>query len=496
MKHFVIITLLLLTLGETQAQPSQAQQDQAKLLQIKDSIEQYVTAQRADIYNDSINDDFFSDKALRSYFDRYFTLINYERETFTDGNSAALKITDNHTRLNLTLSKKFKKSILSMGTALNISDNSGTLFTGSKPTAGTQFFINNSLLLPVKKLMYDDGYRFANYKARRDILDSIYAVHVKKNPNSIPVLNAKLIKQSALITAYDSVLAIYSPVNTAAARDSVLKYQELLTTAVGAREKLVAELKAIEVRKDVEDIVKEIRAGTESRSIQRETATDGVTSFRLSWFSYGFSYRKDTYKTYDADLPLSERIGEKQFDGFSFTTGFNFYFQRNPMWINFANKRFFNSIYANINYSAAYDNTFAALKETSLTIIKNTVSNDTVYQFSSTEKLRDVTDKAFKRYFVHKVGFQFTGMMGKKQFWGVNITGNSGVSAEEDPVYNLRTGILFRFLDSADQKSKVNFEIFLGLNDLSDTKETDKSAWKRREIGISASVPFQKVFFK
>jgi hypothetical protein len=79
----------------------------------------------------------------------------------------------------------------------------------------------------------------------------------------------------------------------------------------------------------------------------------------------------------------------------------------------------------------------------------------------------------------------------------MNCPGNVEDSGENGTTFNSRFGLLFRFMDSSDQKSKVNFEVFLALTDFNNINKSKKDdVWDRRTIGISASVPFQKVFFK
>jgi hypothetical protein len=150
-----------------------------------------------------------------------------------------------------------------------------------------------------------------------------------------------------------------------------------------------------------------------------------------------------------------------------------------------------------LSYAVTGSNTFAGLDETNYSVIKTTSSRDTVFQVSTADKLRNISGIEFTRFLVHKFTFQITGMMGKKQFFGLNFSAGTESSTVKGTTYNLRQGLLFRFADSADQKARVNFELFLALNDFENVNKSKiNNVWDRREIGISASVPFQKVFFK
>jgi hypothetical protein len=87
-------------------------------------------------------------------------------------------------------------------------------------------------------------------------------------------------------------------------------------------------------------------------------------------------------------------------------------------------------------------------------------------------------------------------MLGQNQFFGINATAAGEFAHTRQPVFNTHIGLLFHFLDASDEKSYVNFELFLAFSDMTDTAEKGKSVWQRKTVGITAAVPFQKVFFR
>jgi hypothetical protein len=279
------------------------------------------------------------------------------------------------------------------------------------------------------------------------------------------------------------------------------KKQKLLNL-IAERDKLIPEINSFRIVKDSATVLSEIKTTAEETTVKKELKNEGVTVFKFSWINTSINYQRYNYKTYDGDLSIDERIDERSFDGLGFSVGYNLFWQRNPGWIEFLNKldkpkgRGLNSIYFSVNYTLSRSNNYASIQEQKLNIINSYTLNDTVYQFSSEEKLRNVSGKPFKTFLSHRIGLQFTGMIGKKQFFGINIVPAIEFSEDEDAKIGSRVGALFKFKDSADQKAKVNFELFISLDDWADTKTTDKSAWERKTIGLSASVPLQKVFFK
>jgi hypothetical protein len=87
-------------------------------------------------------------------------------------------------------------------------------------------------------------------------------------------------------------------------------------------------------------------------------------------------------------------------------------------------------------------------------------------------------------------------MFGTKQFVGLNVVSGGEFQSGNKPVFNLRSGLVFRFMNSEKEKSAVNFELFVSFRDMTDTQESGKSVWQNKLIGISANVPFEKVFFR
>ena len=484
--------VLFLTLITGIAVQANAQADTAKLRQIADSIDRYHTAALAQIPIDSISNHYFSSGGYDRFFDKYFTQIKYDRESFTEGNSAALKIADSKTRLNLTLSKKAKNTIFSVGTALNITDGSGVIFSGNKPTAGTEFNGSLSYLIPSWRFLEFQGPdQENNFRKRRAVADSVWLVHSKKNPSYAAVLLNNQAKYDSLFHLYDSVLQNPGQANTLLYRDSLVQIIDKL-------QKLKLDLEAMDNGKTTaQDAANSIKAAADKIAVDKELATEGVTWFRMFWLTGGFSYRRDNYSTYDSSLSFSARVGEKNFDKWTLNGTFNFFRQRTDPWIAFRKRSsIINSVYANLNYSLVRTNTFEDLKEVNLGTSRAIVNDDTTYEFRTDKKIRDISGKKFESNWLHRMGIVGTFMIGKKQFFGLNLSGSTDLQMEKEPVFNSRIGLLFRFKDAENEKSIVNFELFTSLTDITDTKAAHKSVWQRKEIGVSATVPFQKVFFR
>ena len=464
---------------------------QNKTAELKDSVESYIKRGSLEITNDSLAEQYFSRKAYDKYFDKYFTQLNFDKDALNEGNAASLKITDNQTKLNLNLSKKSNSSIFTVGTALNISDNTGTLFTGSKPTAGTQFSLGYAHLIMGQRLLkFDYDKSVVNFKKRRKMLDSLRFLYVEKNPLAFEVLQNEL---ASLRLKIDS---IQNNIATAFSNADLNSWRDQLFKSLEDEEKVLKNIELLDFDNTVIIKTGEITEAAENAVVEKELNNYGITVARLQWISSGAAYQRFDYATYDSTLSFSKRVDSKSFDKFSFSGAYNLFWQRTNEWIKYRKTKGFNSFYGNIGYSASQVNSYEVLTESNLTTSRSIIRNDTVYQFSAQQKLRDVTGKSFTSFWQHKLSIQAIGMLGYKQFFGINISASTEISKAVAPLLNSRIGFLFKFIDADDEKSKVNFEIFLCFKDMSDTKNSGKSVWQNKQIGVSATVPFQKVFFR
>jgi hypothetical protein len=261
------------------------------------------------------------------------------------------------------------------------------------------------------------------------------------------------------------------------------------------KKKALQDAKAIDDGTMADDFIPGLAKKAEELSIEKQLETEGVTYFRFRWLTGGASYRKDSYTTYDSLLSFAKRIDSRDFDKWTLKLAYNFFWQRTDAWIDYIGSKFINSVYFNLNYSLVRINSFEDLKDQTLSITRVRVQNDTTYEFASQKKVKDISKKTYSNDWMQQVGGTLTAMMGKKQFFGLNLSSQTEITSDKT-VWNERLGLLFRFLNSEKDKSKVNFELFLALNDVSDEAKTNKSAWKRKEIGVSLNVPFEKVFFR
>ena len=464
-----------------------------RLKEIADSIVSYKNAKELILSNDMTpgKERYFSREAYDRFFDRYFSQMQYQRDAFTEGNSAALKIDDKASTLNLTLSHKANNLIFSVGTLVNVSDKSGVIFSGDKPTAGTELFGSFSyLMMSQRVLKYQGDHARSNWRKRQQLLDSLELVHVYKNPNMARKLRIDSSKYEAQRLLYAQ--RINDPDNKIASA-----YIDSLTAVSDKLYKTKEELKKLDNDAIVvEDAIASITEASDKLEIEKQLQTPGITTFRMTWLTGGVRYRKDNYATYDSVLVFSKRIAEMPFDKWTIATSVNFLWQKTDEWIKWHGRSFISSFYASGSWAFVRGNSYQKLKETNLSLVRSRTQNDSVYEFSKPYKLRDITGKKFITNWIHSPSVTLTPMFGAKQFVGLNLITSGEFQEGYKPAFNLRSGLLFRFKDSENEKSVVNFELFFSFQDLTDTGNSGKSVWQNKQIGVAANVPFEKVFFR
>jgi hypothetical protein len=464
---------------------------------VEDSIEAY-RARHLQIISSQRDSMIYSEPAFASYMEKAFTQVNFNRLNVAEGNSASVEFKDGDTKMNLSIAGRKKLWTYTLGTTVSVSDKSGTLFSKEKPTSGTGFNFGLSRLLQSKSnLEFDDDVQSLIPLFRKMALDSVsnnfgigdsikleeLIVEYEKTENEINTKNQqiqKLVSEHSKNKGKDTL---------------IIKANNELIELISKREKCYKQLKPLLATTSWKVYDKRFKKSALAADIASMINAGGIYQYRLNWLSFQGGYKRNTYATYNDDLKFDERIGKKNADIWNGQVSYNFYWQETPYQIERAGRSFFSSRFLSMVYGISTGNSYDLLDQTTLNIIKETRQSDTVYQFVTSGKYRDITKVNFTKNVVHKPGVQFSSSFGEKQFMGMNILLGGEFAGTNQPVYNFRGGLLFHFNDSEDEKSKVNFEIFLAFGDMADTRKIGGSVWKRREIGITTTVPFSKIFF-
>ncbi|MBO9633647.1 MAG: hypothetical protein J7578_11070 [Chitinophagaceae bacterium] len=503
MKNLLIFTLVMLCLNATaQISPDLIRK---KIDAVQKIMIPYCKSELATVDTTNNNPDVRKVVTLSSYkkyIDQYFTYLAYNRGSLPTGSSAALELTNNSTLLNFSLAKKIESkqpegplSIFTGGVKANISDGISQLFSGNNLSTGTTVF-GNFAFLP------------ARTKYRKNVKVEVSRwVNGEKVTRTNPYQDMRRDRQLNATQFCEYVSTEY-----------VNKYNALVNRWEEVKSKLrylssgddTVQLNKMkdEIEKELSDagLVKQpatklaaaMKKEYEEKKYDLETENDAWIWVHFQWFSGGVTYTRQSYSTYDENRSLAERLNDENFDEVGFNITAQWFTQK------FREYGLFGSTYFNIAYEPRATNNFIVLKNKDITsvILRSPSPADTVYSFQTSQKARNTTGKTYRSGWQHKISSTFTAMLGEKQQTGINLRGEWIPSDIVSPVYNAHIGALLRFVnnnyDPSDKNSsaKLNLEFFIEFNDMSDVGGSGKSVWQNKLIGVSTTVPFNKIFFK
>lgn len=433
------------------------------------------------------------------YFDKfmskYFSYVTTTKAGLPDGNSVSLQPSSDATTVQANLSYKNKNTIYNAGLKADYSNNIANLFSGKDVIGNTSFYTNISLLsLGTRRIVYNANLARNNNDAKKirihqfmTDLNARYKINYQQD--SAAYYQA--------IADYNSAADFYRE-NAIDSNTSELVQKRQAIYAAGAK------LKAYQLneRKDLyrlNDLTNDITGQlTDSLNTILDTLEVNNTaweSFQFSYFSGGITYIQQAFKTYDSSLTFSTRIADQTFNNVGLTISYNYIFQRSAEYAKRNPGTRPQSWYLSAAYTLGNDLNYLTLDTTTVLTIHQVPGSDTTYQFQSQGLVRDISGLAKKISWNHTFAIQSTLALTQSNFMGVTTALSTKISPFACPVYSGTLGLMFRFVNSDSQQSKVNFQLFLQLNDWGDSKGAGKSTWQRKVIGFNATIPFSNLFF-
>lgn len=436
------------------------------------------------------------------YIDTKFTYLSYQRSSFGTGNSASLDLADNATNIALNIAKAIKNingktvAIATAGVKSKISDGIANIFNGNTATSGTTLFLNGAFLINQKsfKTVTDAMITGSDGITRRvptpfgSLVNKLVTYKKEFEHNTVDKYSRNY---NSLICRLETIEA---RLNDSAFKDTCA----LWTNLWQEKEKILGQLKdAGLIDKQPTAIANEI--GNKYLDGYYKTIADEPSWewFKLSWFNFGISYSRNSYTTYNSALTLNKRFGTKDFDALGVKFTYNWFGEKEQQG------GFVRAWYANISYEPTLTNNYSLIKDQ--IIIKNVLAtslNDTSFTFQTNKTAKDITTIPYKTSWQHNFNSVYTAMFTNKKNVGINLLMQAQISSLSKPVYNARIGLLASLrnnnFDPTDSKSKakVNFEIFIQFPDILDVGGSGKSVWQNRVIGLSTTIPFNKIFLQ
>jgi len=429
------------------------------------------------------------------FINKYFSYLSTTTVGLPNGNSISLQPTTNSTRLEGNISHKNTYAIYNLGVKADFSNNIANLFSAGDVSGNTTFYTNISFLNTGKSLIefnangarsYNDKKIYAIQAYNSNLLIK-YGVNYSNDSLAYEKIKHRL---DSLISMQNGKPGDSNASKIIMTRDSMYTAMAKLT-AYGLNER--APYYTVEGHMD--DITKQLTDSIQAIVDTMEVNNPAWLSFKFSWFSAGLTYSRPQYKTYDQALPYVSRVGDMTFNNTALTLGYNYILQRSDPYLNTMTKRLIKSFYLNAAYTIGNDLNLSHIDAQDFQTITRADSANTSYQFQQTSKVLDISGKSKQYDWMHTLGLQTTLVIARGNFMGITAGLTGTYSKFASPNYSGRLGLLFRFLNNTDQKSIVNFELFLSLPDWEDSKDKGTSTWQRKSVGINATIPFNKLFF-
>lgn len=216
-------------------------------------------------------------------------------------------------------------------------------------------------------------------------------------------------------------------------------------------------------------------------AINKERSEVKTIGHRVHWLSGGLSLTSENFSLYNSALPINERVYKQTDLVPTISTSYTYYV--NDLEFGNDKKGIHNLRYFSLNAWLKSGNNVSGLKQVDVETRDSIASNQTIVS----------TQKAYSGEFKRQVVsanvsldyYQLFGVLGRAGFHmrlGIDI----GPFA---PVTSFRVGAMFVALNRDKEDALVNFELFIGLNNLFKSGE-EESLLSRNVFGIQTTFPF------
>ena len=127
-------------------------------------------------------------------------------------------------------------------------------------------------------------------------------------------------------------------------------------------------------------------------------------------------------------------------------------------------------------------------------------SQDSTIVYEKKNNLIDVTNTGFVTTWECEPYFFFVTPVSKREVVSVSIGASARFRETSLPVYEPKAGLIFNVIQEEKSTSKINFELFVKVNDLFNVYKEKNLAdnrgtiSKRAVFGINTVIPFSKIF--
>ncbi len=303
-------------------------------------------------------------------------------------------------------------------------------------------FISDSIKIVSKKELIDVLYKLAKLtstKAKLEKMKKNYSVNSKLRNDSIQLAYALAINEKGVLDAKKKEL-----------NDEYFEYK--------------LEIRTQKFDKDVKDQKKKI-------------GSFSAEDIDLTWFSFGYGFKRDKFKLFDSSRPLSKQLRDEFFVSQEVNIGVSRYRHGR------VNK---NDKFWSLGVSFSYGSNLSSLTTVEVLETNQLSQNPDVKSVKKTEAYIDEFKDKLKGLIVF---YDYYNFIGNQVDFAIHLKPDVVIRDNEKPKSSFLAGILIPFKKKDDVSSIVNVEFFYRLNDIFNVSDSDEGLLSRNTIGLKATFP-------
>jgi hypothetical protein len=390
-----------------------------------------------------------------------FTTIANNNPKTTIGNFASANTKEG--TLNFNASGNFKNgNFLSVNASGSIDNDVFNLFSGTKGASGVSFEAKYSFISGREGIGYVEGSASAlHYKIKGEKQSAGYSNDYKK------------------LERFRDSLKLVSLINS-----TKMQALQKQTQADSIALEMKLDSLHIELYKVLSKESYDVLVQKSFKSSKKYTNTlleeFEITDISYGWFSIAAGMSNNTFRQFNSSfLALDSQLTKQTYTSFHGSLEYNYFH-----WNHVSSPSF----YLLIGVSGFISDNFGDLGKTEITDV--TVYGDSSLQRTITKKQTVYMGDYQKDLVGGKIYLDYYQMFNNNKM-GFHLFPEAVYRQSSVPVYNGGIGLLYSFIKQEDknEKEKVNVELYYKFIDITNSKNSDASSFKRNEISLRVSVP-------
>lgn len=481
-----IVIFCLPRYGYSQKYPlSELEKSKEKIRHISDTMVQYISNLKVQtnlaISKNKLQSNrnvFISPRSFDILFSKQISMINTGKEHIYEGSALTLKNSSDATKANLNFTFRLSDvTYFGLGVEAGISEGIATLFKDGEGVPGVTYI--GSLSFTPKKARK----LFANKQDNESVnrLSQIRTDYYN--------LNEKYYN-TYYTTNYLRILKEYQSF------DSLKLDDDTYVKGYDGQVKLISDIDGYDIRMKEKEVRHKLKSKIDHDLYEIEVNDEAVEAMKISWFSGNLKYSKLKYQTFNDNYYFYEKLGSRIFEKWEFSLAFNQVYKKSESDAKPLNRYFIN---AGLNFRKRNEYEDADKRDYQLEVLKGN-SQDSTIVYEKKNNLIDVTNTGFISTWECEPYFFFVTPLTKREVVSASVGASAKFRESSLPVYEPKFGLVFNVIEEEKSTSKINFELFVKVEDVFNVYKEKNIAnnrgtfSKRAVFGINTVVPFSKIF--